>query len=213
MKPTDLTFAVLFRYWMHATTITDSRMNLAILLPLLEPPLPAHWKTHLEHNPIPPMNVLLPRILLGASKSAGSDKKKRTPGQAADAIVSASAAHMEVFSLQDVQFEYNFFHGLFDHSRTENRVFLRAVFKSAKFWAANAQVMRRAAEDKTPFGEALYTGAFMTYTTMPHTVDEDGKEFIDALTYNWLSAGLFDLLEDTVDVILKTERGACKCVG
>ena len=208
MKPTDLTFAVLFRFWMHATTITDARMNLGILHPLLQSPLPPHWKSHSEKNPFPPMSELLPRVLLGASKTAGSDKKKRTPGQAADAIVSACAAHLEAFGLEDLQFEYNFFHALFGHCRKENRAFLRAVFKSSKFWAANVHVMRRAAADKTPLGESIFMGGLMTYTVMPHTVDDDGKEFIDALVYNWLSTGLLDVLEDSVPVILRAERGA-----
>ena len=210
MKPTDLTFAVLFRFWMHATTITDARMNLGILHPLLQSPLPPHWKSHSEKNPFPPMSELLPRILLGASKTAGSDKKKRTPGQAADAIVSACAAHLEAFSLEDLQFEYNFFHALLRHSEKENRAFVRAVFRSSALWAANAQVMRRSAASDSRIGEGIYIVALTTYSIVALLAKLDGKEFIDALVSNWMSTGLFDVLEDTVDFLLNAHRGPCK---
>lgn len=209
-KPADLTLAVVFRYWMHATAVADNRLNLGILLPLLDSPegMPQHWRAHFERSPPPDMHALFPRIFLGASKVAGSDKKKRTPGQAADAVVSAAAAHFEMLPLDEVQFDYNFFHVLFKVSEKEHRTFNRAVFKSSKFWTANANVLRRAAENGTRLGEAVFMGALMTYSTMIHVVEDDGKEFVDALVYNWLSTGLFDALEASMDLLLKTPRGA-----
>ncbi|RDX53214.1 hypothetical protein OH76DRAFT_1343988 [Lentinus brumalis] len=207
LKPSDLTLAVLFRYWMHSTAVADSRLNLMVLLPLLEPPYPQHLKEYFEQHPPPDMHALLPRILLGASKTAGSEKKKRTPGQAADAILSATASHLEKLGLEEVTYEYNFFHALLNHSEKENRAFVRAAFKSSSLWAANAQVMRRSAAAKSQLGDGVYMGALMTYSTVIHVVEQDGKEFIDALVSSWMSTGLFDAVEDTVDVLMKAPRG------
>lgn len=209
-KPADLTLAVLFRYWMHSTAVMDVRFNLAMLLPLLDPPVPPHVKAYLEQHPPPDMHALLPRIVLGASKTAGSDRKKRTPGQAADAIVSASAAHFERLELEELRFEYNFFHALLRHSEKENRAFVRAVFRSSALWVANAQVMRRSAASDSRIGEGIYIVALTTYSIVALLAKLDGKEFIDALVSNWMSTGLFDVLEDTVDFLLNAHRGPCK---
>ena len=184
-------------------------MNLTILLPLLEPPPPAHWQEHFASHPPPPLEALLSRILVGAGKVAGSDKKKRTPGQAADAILSSVASHFEKLELRDVMLEYNFFHALFRHSQKENPTFVRATCKSAKFWAANAQVMRRGAAEKSPSGTAMFIGALMTCSTMVHVVQKaEGREMIDSLVFNWLQSGVMDIFEDSIDLIMEASRGA-----
>ena len=207
-KPTDLTLAVIFRYWMHSVDRVDTRMNLGILLPLVEPAPPTHWREHFDKNPTPLVSELLPRLFLGASKTAGSDKKKRTPGQTADAVVSTSAAHLENLPLEELKWEYNFFHSLFNHSQVDYRAFNRAVYKSAKFWAANVSVLRRAAKHPGPDKASLYLAALMTFSSMTNIVDQDGKELINVLMYNWLSAGLLDALEETITACLITPRGA-----
>ncbi|KAI1788977.1 hypothetical protein LXA43DRAFT_598593 [Ganoderma leucocontextum] len=212
-KPADLTLPVVFRLWMHSSGLQDTRIALNLLLPVVDPSgPPEYWQTHLDKNPAPPIKELLPRLFLGASKTAGSSKK-RTPGQTADAAVSASARHFEELNVEDLSWEYNFFHALFTHSKEENRVFNRAVYKSAKFWAANTSVLRRAAKHTGPNRDGIYMAALMTFTAMIDVVDDDGREFMDALIYNWLSAGLFDALEETIKTCLSAPRGPMVLAG
>ena len=209
LKPMDLTFPVLVRSWMHAMDTGDTRMALGVLLPFISDRGfgPDNWKTHLAKHPAPPIQDLLPRVFLGASKTAGSDKKKRTATQTADAVVSAFAAHLEQIPITDLSWEYDFFHALFKHSMDHNRVFNRAVYRSARFWAANVSVLRRAAQHTGRERSQLCMCALTTFSTMPHKVDKDGKEAIDALVYNWLSARLFDAFEESIITCLGARGG------
>ncbi|PIL36836.1 hypothetical protein GSI_00526 [Ganoderma sinense ZZ0214-1] len=212
-KPADLTLPVVFRFWMHSSGLQDTRMALSLLSPIIDPSgPPENWKAHLTKKPAPPIKDLLPRLFLGASKTAGSNKK-RTPGQTADAVVSASARHLDELDVGDLSWEYNFFHALFTHSKEVNRVFNRAVYKSAKFWAANVSVLRRAAKHNGPNREGIYMSALNTFTAMMDVVDNDGKDFMDALVYNWLSAGIFDALEETMQTCLNAPRGPMVLAG
>ncbi len=80
---------------MHSTAREDSLINAGFLLGLLdERHAPKYWKPYTDANPVPPMKQLLPRILLGASKTTGPAQRKRTPQQAAEAIVSATVTHL-----------------------------------------------------------------------------------------------------------------------
>ncbi|KAM5535714.1 hypothetical protein V8D89_010701 [Ganoderma adspersum] len=212
-KPADLTLPVVFRFWMHSSGLQDTRMALNLLSPVVDPSGPPdYWRTHLDKNPAPPIKDLLPRLFLGASKTAGSTKK-RTPGQTADAVVSAFARHLEELDVGDLGWEYNFFHTLFTHSKEENRVFNRAVYKSAKFWAANTSVLRRAAKHTGPNKGGIYIAALRTFTVMIDVVDNDGKDSMDALMHNWLSAGLFDALEETIQACLNAPGGPVVLAG
>ncbi|KAH9893896.1 uncharacterized protein BXZ73DRAFT_63165 [Epithele typhae] len=213
-KTSDLTLAVIFRYWIHSTSVADSRMNGGVLLYLLDKPVDPHpWKDGLEAYPPPPFKELLARIYLGASKTAGSNKKKRTPLQAAEAILAAFVRHFTNLSLDEVSVEYNFFHAFFDLCLKENRPFVRATYKSESFWKANADVMRRAAETPVPQSPAVFLAGLTTYSTMSHPVQEDGKEFIDAMTYNWISSGIFDILDKYIDRVIAVGRGPMIMTG
>ena len=193
---------------MYSTTAQDVHMNLSFILPLINAPqaVPTPWRDQLAQYPRPPIEVLFPRMLLGSGKVAGSDKKKRTPGQAADAIVSAIAAHQECLALKDIVYEYSLFHALFNYSKTENRAFTRALFKSEKFWAANIQVMRRALEERSMTGMTCHLGALVIFTMVLPVVAGDEREFNDALIYNWISCGLFDVLEESMDFLAGVGR-------
>lgn len=187
-------------------------MNLGVLLPFISDRGfgPDNWKAHLAKHPAPSIQDLLPRIFLGASKTAGSDKKKRTATQTADAIVSAFAAHLEEVSITDLSWEYDFFHALFKFSMEHNRVFNRAIYRSSRFWAANVTMLQRASQHSGPEKNSMYMRALTTFSAMPHNVDKDGKEAIDGLVYNWLSAGLFDAFDKTIVTCLGARGGASK---
>lgn len=187
----------------------DTRANQAVFLNLLdtEMPLPANWEKHFSKYPPPPMNSRLVSMLRGASKNAASDKK-RNPKQAANAIVSAFATHLNVLPPGTVLPEYSLFHALFAHTHTlqENWAFGRAVYTSSSFWDANAGVMKRAAVDPSPVAEPMFLSALMTYASVMAHADEH-KEGIDDLVYSIVSTGLFDALEQGRDALVKLQPG------
>lgn len=105
--------------------------------------------------------------------------------------------------------EYDFFHLLFDHSKKSKSVFNRAVHKSDRFWAANADVLRRSAKYSGPDKLDKYMGALTTLSSVMTDVenapaDPEGKESsVDALMQSWFSAGVLGAFEATVDTWLR----------
>ncbi|TBU32044.1 hypothetical protein BD311DRAFT_775595 [Dichomitus squalens] len=209
-KPSDLTFAVCFRNWMHSIAREDALINAGFLLALLDHRhIPQYWKSYTDVNPLPPMKVLLPRILLGASKTPGPAQRKRTPQQAAEAIVAATVTHLTYpnAGLQEYELELAFLRSLFVHATTEYPALPRAMFKSPDLWAATALVLRRAAEAGTQDAEGTYLDALETFSRCTFAVNKEGNEFADAMIAGWLEGGLFEAFEDTLDFFVKI-RGA-----
>ncbi|KAH9915052.1 uncharacterized protein BXZ73DRAFT_106360 [Epithele typhae] len=244
-EPTDLTLAIIFRDWMQSNSARDSRANLTILLPLFSKRFPPRWNTHLARHPPPPPKKLLERILLGLTKhtpaSHSKQNTKRAPPPpnlkhvnpathsatvAATAALSAFAEHLAEFTeqvLADARVEYDFFHALFRAARARGdgdgvgRAFVRATFKSTPFWAANANVMRRAADafrgaesDGRARAEDVFVSALTTHSAMLDGVDDDG---FDVLLGTWLEGGLLDVLDDAMDVVMQVARGTGVLVG
>ena len=195
---------------MHATAREDNLINVGFLLGLLdERHAPQYWKPYIDANPLPPMKQLLPRILLGASKTPGLAQRKRTPQQAAEAIVAAAVTHLTSpgASLPDYELELGFLRSLFMPAKVEYPALPRAIFKSAELWAATTAVLRRAAEAGTKEAQETYLDALEAFSRCLWTVGKEGNEFADALVAGWVTGGLFEALEDTVDFLVKI-RGA-----
>lgn len=195
---------------MHATAREDNLINAGFLLGLLdERHAPRYWKSYIDANPLPPMKQLLPRILLGASKTPGPAQRKRTPQQAAEAIVTATVTHLTSpgASLPDYELELGFLRSLFVPAKVEYPALPRAVFKSPELWAATTTVLRRAAGAGTKEAEETYLDALETFSRCLWTVGKEGNEFADAMVAGWITGGLFEALEDTVDFLVKI-RGA-----
>ena len=211
LKPADLSLPVVFRAWLYSTTEGDSRLNLGVLLPLVRPPSPNHWQQYFAEHPAPPVETLLSRMILGASKVAGSDKKKRTPAQTADAIVSAFAAHLNCLAPKEMALEYSFLDVLISYSCKENRPFIRELAKSAKFWEANTQMMRRSLEEKSKGAAMTFMDAMATVSAALQAVKDEGREWIDAVVRNVVVSGLFDVLEESVALIMSFTRGPSTC--
>ncbi|KAI1788979.1 hypothetical protein LXA43DRAFT_1156227 [Ganoderma leucocontextum] len=212
LKPADITFAVCFRNWMHSTAREDSLINAGFLLGLLdERHAPQYWKPYTDANPLPPMKQLLSRILLGASKAPGTTQRKRTPQQAAEAIVSATVVHLTNTGadLPEYELELGFLRSLFIPAKTEYQALARAMFKSPELWAATTVVLHRAAEAGTKEAEEAYLDALETFSRCLWTVGKEGNEFADAMVAGWVTGGLFEALEDTIDFLVKI-RGATR---
>ncbi|PIL36838.1 hypothetical protein GSI_00528 [Ganoderma sinense ZZ0214-1] len=206
LKPADLTFAVCFRNWMHSTAREDSLINAGFLLGFLDQRhAPQYWKSYTDANPLPPMKQLLLRILLGASKASGPVQRKRTPQQAAEAIVAATVAHLTVpgVGLPEYELELGFLRTLFTPAKVEYPALPRAMFKSRELWAAAAVVLRKAAEAGTKEAEETYCDALETFSRCLWSVSREGNEFADAMVAGWVAGGLFEALEDSIDFLVK----------
>ncbi|CDO73992.1 hypothetical protein BN946_scf185043.g41 [Trametes cinnabarina] len=70
----------------------DPVSNITVFIMLLQPHLSSPWQRYLAAHPPPPQDILS-RMVLGASKKAGA-QKKRTSARAADTIASAFANHL-----------------------------------------------------------------------------------------------------------------------
>ncbi|KAI0370196.1 hypothetical protein BV20DRAFT_1043932 [Pilatotrama ljubarskyi] len=212
LKPSDLTLAVCFRYWLYSTDDYDTMINSTLISPLLDDRVRArHWARYFEEHPLPEVRALLPRILLGASR--GTEKKKRTPNQAAEFIVSTFARHIQRLkhSDRDLNELFTLFAGLLTAAKTEYPAFCRAVYKSESFWTAVSKaVIQQAnlgpiAPRQGLIPETMAVGAVRLYFNVLHT--PEGPENIDTLVYNWISGGLFDALDAAIPLIIRSVRG------
>ncbi|KAI0771940.1 hypothetical protein BD413DRAFT_604077 [Trametes elegans] len=137
-------------------------------------------------------SLLLPRMLLGASRAAGS-KTKRTPAQASYAIVPAFVAHLNQVDISQVKFELKFFEVLLTASSKEYRKLVRAICKSYQFWSALANVLRRAENAPTDRQYITVKVLAVYLATTPPALE--GREHVDELIHNWVAGGLLDVLE------------------
>ncbi|RDX53226.1 hypothetical protein OH76DRAFT_1344118, partial [Lentinus brumalis] len=206
LRPSGLTFAVCFRNWIYATARQDVQLNSGLLVALLsEPHTPPHWSRYLESHPLPPMRALLPRIILGASKEAGSTPKKRTPQQAADVIVSSCVRHLQVpdMTLNEQSLELHFLRSLLVPSKKEYLALPRAMFKSVDIWAEAVKVLRRAAEKDTDEAQEAYLDALEVFSGLTGSIAKEGPEVADALATGWAACGLFEALDTSVGNLVK----------
>lgn len=209
LKPSDLTLAVCFRYWLYSTSEYDAMTNCGLIAPLLDGMGPGHWKRYFAQHPPPDMHALLPRVLLGASK--GTEKKKRTPNQSAEFIVTVFGNHLRRFSGRDLNETLIFFTGMLNAAQKEYPPFCRALYRSEPFWAAMATVITRhgtlspSAPNRGYIPEGNAFAAFNLYINVMHTPEAEAH--IDELVYNWLAGGLFDALEAAIATFVRHIRG------
>ncbi|KAI0356557.1 hypothetical protein OH77DRAFT_1535531 [Trametes cingulata] len=210
LKPSDLTLAVCFRNWLYATDDYDTIINSTLISPLLDNGVgPRSWRQYFEAHPLPELRILLPRILLGASR--GTEKKKRTPNQAADFVVSAFARHIKRCKDRELYEVLTLLSGLLSAAKKEYPVFCRALYKSEAFWSAVATAITRHADlgPNVPrqgfIPETLAVGTIRLYFSVLHT--PEAQDHIDTLIYNWVAGGLFDALEAAVPVWIRTVHG------
>ncbi|KAI0650099.1 hypothetical protein C8Q79DRAFT_942261 [Trametes meyenii] len=210
LKPSDLTLAVSFRFWLYSTDEPDARSNSSLISPFLpESMVQDHWAGHFASSPPPDIHTLLPRILLGASR--GVEKKKRTPTQQADFIVSTFASHWQRFPPRYILEEFELFASLLKATSTEWPPFARAVHRSEPLWSSMAGIMKRygAVDRNASLRGFLPEGAAVAALRMYFNVlnGPEGDEHVDTLTYSWLAGGLFDGLEGALGTIVRSARG------
>ncbi|EIW61879.1 uncharacterized protein TRAVEDRAFT_70123 [Trametes versicolor FP-101664 SS1] len=211
LKPSDLTLAVCFRYWLYSTSEWDDIINCTLITPLLDGVGPDHWNRYFAEHPRPDMHALLPRILLGASRGTG--KKKRTPNQSAEFIVDVFAKHFRQLGPRELLEEIIFFNGLLNATEKEFLPFWRALYRSEPFWTAMAQNVTRYA----PLGpnapktghipEGLTMVSLKVYFNVLHGDSRDALNYIDELLCSWFAGGLFDALESAITTIVRSIRG------
>lgn len=196
-----MTLAVIMRNWMHSTTKSDHTANTIILTAFLGGAVPKQWAGYVAEHPIPAPRLVLARILIGASKGAESTKK-RTPAQAADAIISAFTTHFETLEFPQLENEVKFFLQLIMVCAEEHRPFVRAFLKSSKFWAAVASVLRRSKQSPQENRQGMLAYLVLQiYVNGWETMEKEGREYIDTTVYNWISGGLLGALDDIVDLL------------
>ncbi|OSC98731.1 hypothetical protein PYCCODRAFT_1396659 [Trametes coccinea BRFM310] len=207
LKPSDLTLAVVFRNWLYSTSDYDTMINCTLICPLLDGNTPNHWKRHFAEHPPPELQALLPRILLGASRGTG--KKKRTPNQIAESIVSAFVNQFGRLAGRNLKDDFDFFSTLLDVGK-DNVAFYRAVCQSEGLWTALFMVIVRDGllSRNPPRGyepdiitlQAL--GLYIHVGRMPAA-----QEHVDALVRNWLAGKILDALEVAIVPIVRHARG------
>ncbi|KAI0663118.1 hypothetical protein C8Q70DRAFT_1050807 [Cubamyces menziesii] len=207
LKPSDLTLAVAFRYWLYSTDTYDAMANGSLISPLLGTGMPKHWEEYFKEHPPPDLRALLPRILLGSSR--GTERKKRTPNQAAEFIVSVFPNHFRNLSGRFLMEEIILFIGLFAAAGTYAPL-CRAVFRSEALWSAFADVMKRYGKPELtttegPPPQSIALQVLSLYNDVARSAEQQGC--IDTLVYNWLEGGLFDALDASIATIIHTLRG------
>ncbi|EIW61880.1 uncharacterized protein TRAVEDRAFT_70124, partial [Trametes versicolor FP-101664 SS1] len=201
LKPGDMTLAVIMRNWMHSTTKSDHTANTIILTAFLGGPLLKPWAGYIAEHPFPAPRLVFARILVGASRGA-EGTKKRTPVQAADAIISAFTTHFETLEFAELEAEVKFFLKLCVVCAEEHRPFVRAFLKSSKFWAAVASVLRRSKQAPQESQQRMLAFLFLQlYVNGSDTMEKEGREYVDTTIYNWISGGLLGALDDIVDLL------------
>ncbi|KAI9067645.1 hypothetical protein FKP32DRAFT_1563333 [Trametes sanguinea] len=207
LKPSDLTLAIAFRNWLYSTGDYDTMVNCTLICPLLEGKMPDHWKRHFEDHPPPELHALLPRILLGASRGTG--KKKRTPNQIAESIVSAFVNQFGRLAGRNLKEDLIFFSTLLDVGK-DNAALCRAVCQSEGLWTALFMVIIRdgLVSRSPPRGyepDAITLEALSLYVKVGRM--PAAQEHMDALVYNWLVGKILDALEVAIMPIVRYVRG------
>ncbi|KAI0722981.1 hypothetical protein C8Q76DRAFT_721168 [Earliella scabrosa] len=211
-KPADLTLPVIFRNWLYATAEYDSEVNATFLAPLLDNDESRDWKDwtpYMKEHPLPDIGTRLQRILLGATK--GPDKKKRTPNQAAEFIVSSFARHFRTSKGLNLGRNLELFSRLLAASEGQNIQIFRATYKSEALWTSLMQILKRNALNSSgpPRMTSLAMHEAMSVLHLSHTIryKPEYQEHVDILIYNWLTAGLFDALDAVLPAIMNSTTG------
>ncbi|KAI1788978.1 hypothetical protein LXA43DRAFT_598589 [Ganoderma leucocontextum] len=208
-KHSDLTLTVCFRNWMHATSPLDIVINSTLICSFLdEQHVPRYWKSYLESHPLPSLRHLIPRIVRGATVyvEPGPQQRKRNPQQAAEAIVNAFVSHLTTLAdteLRDLDAELSFFRALFVPSKTDYRALSKAISESTAVWSALVQAMRRAYQHEA---EHAYWTALQIFFSTLHPLDSNA-EFADIVIARWATSGLFEILEESADFLLRLPAG------
>ncbi|KAI0650100.1 hypothetical protein C8Q79DRAFT_366459 [Trametes meyenii] len=211
-NPADLTLAVSFRNWVLARD-KDVMPNVRLLYVLLNVDLLPRSKQFRDASttaPLPslsPSHELLTRMVSGASKAAGT-QKKRTPAQTAEAIVTAFAAQLvlQSITLEDTGLVVMFLRAFWAIAKTSFTPFARAAYGSKALWAALPEVMRIAAEEEEKEDHLVVIHALEVYWEAMSPSDKDWPEFADSMVQGWVSGGLFNALEESLNIILEREN-------
>ncbi|KAJ8487504.1 hypothetical protein ONZ51_g4133 [Trametes cubensis] len=207
-KPEDLTLAVCFRFWAHAIVQEDLVLNNTLFLTLLKPELASPWKRYLATHPPPASQVILSRMLLGASEEVGA-QEQRTPSQTAEIVVDAFANHLAIdrMPLAIVGQEVELFMAIWTLAETEFPEFPRAVCKADRFWAAIPPIVRRSLLSRQHEDRAVGVNALRLYLQTMYYTNEAEAELADAIIYGWVTGGLFDMLDEMMEAILVQVEG------
>ncbi|KAI0676944.1 hypothetical protein C8Q78DRAFT_56044 [Trametes maxima] len=208
-KPADLTLAVCFRNWVLARA-KDVMPNVRLLYTLLSAEILPGSKQAKDATASPPSSSheLLTRMISGATKAAGA-QKKRTPAQTAEAIVTAFAAQltMQSITLEDTGLVVLFLHAFWATAKTSFTPFARAAYGSKALWVALPEVMRIAAEEGEEEDHLVAIYALEVYWEAMSPSEKDWPEFVDSMVQGWVSGGLFDALEESLDIIVEHKNG------
>ena len=163
----------------------------------------------MKEHPLPDVGTRLQRILLGATK--GPDKKKRTPNQAAEFIVSSFARHFRTSKGLNLGRNLELFSRLLAASEGQNIQIFRATYKSEALWTSLMQILKRNALNSSgpPRMTSLAMHEAMSVLHLSHTIryKPEYQEHVDILIYNWLTAGLFDALVAVLPAIMNSTTG------
>ncbi|EIW61881.1 uncharacterized protein TRAVEDRAFT_63442, partial [Trametes versicolor FP-101664 SS1] len=217
MDKKDRTFAVCMRNWLYSEGHMDCYLNASVLLPFLEQGsrlyTPPFWLPYLAEHPMPSAEVLLPRILEGASRHPEASAKKRNTEQTAAAVVAASAKHLALpeteLTMLDLSLEIDLVRALVDHAKTAFPALPRAAYKSEPLWEGVVRGMRRAALAKKR-KEKDYDVIMLVLSWCAKAskrVQEEGSKTVDKLIYAWTTAGLLDALEESLEFYVDQTSG------
>lgn len=198
---------------MYATSSLDIGVNSTLICSFLdEQYVPRYWKSYLASHPLPLLRYLIPRIVRGATVyyvEPGAQERKRNSQQAAEAIVNAFVSHLSTLpntEPSNLDAELSFFRVLLLPSKTDFRVFSKAVAESTTVWPTLVQAMRRAFQLKAD--HAYWTALQIFFSTL-HPLDTQA-EFSDIVIAHWATSGFFEILEESADFLLRVPAGASK---
>ncbi|KAI0773855.1 hypothetical protein C8Q74DRAFT_1217836 [Fomes fomentarius] len=167
------------------------------------------WKPYFKEHPLPDNRTLLARVMLGSTK--GTEKKKRTPNQAAESIVSAFARHFQSQKARTVMWDLDFLRGLLKASEHEYIQVFRVLYKSEVFWASLLQFMKRHAARGTNTTQmtAASVNEVMSALHIFWIIRyfPEFQEHSEVLIYNWLAGGLFEVFEAVLPAIFQDDGG------
>ncbi len=210
LKHGDLTFTVCFRNWLHSTTTSDSQLNARLLMPALEPSVaPQHWKRYTDSHPPPATEEVHARIILGASKESGPTGRKRRPRQMAEAILAATLKHLHFPETSvDLQgLELQILDALYLQSKTTFAALPPVLYQSTELWAEVVRILRCAAGADTEEAKQTYCDVLKLFTI---GLTERKPEYLDTLVACWVTGGLFDALEESIDLLLTIRDAGCE---
>ena len=193
---------------MYATTPWDMGFNSRLIRGFLdERHVSKYWKPYIGSHPLPALRHLLPRVVRGATVyiEPGPRERRRNPQQAAEAIVDAFVSHLTMAEaeLHDLEEEVGFFYALFKPSKVDYSALLKATAQSTTVYPALVHVLQRAYqhEAEETYGSTIQLLFSMLYP--PRQTDE----FADVVIARWATSGLFDVLEESADFLLRVTPG------